>query len=843
MGRRVRILSALVAGTLAFVVGSSTAHALSGDRLKCQKGIAKEAGKYVNGKLKVLQKCLNANLGAPGTCAAPDAEAIAKLVSKLNAGLDKACGFADFPGTDDDNLAVIGFPGPCGDVDPLNGFNVGDLKACILESHDTIISGACGGGTNSSQSCNVLADCPDTGPGTFCRGFINTEYDSTVVLPLGSDDIKCQKEVGKAGAKFVSALMKSVQKCRNALLDCKTVTSGGIDTTVCKLSGLSPQTCAVNDPKTADAVTKARDKAIAAITKKCTVPPADLGVLKLCDPDQGTTAAAATCEADVHQDLTDNPDTSAIPDLLDYQYAQRGQCGDNRRNQPSEECDGTDDSACPGACGGASGFFPCFCQNTPRTRVVEHANADLDNGWSGQSHDSGIVEGGGYVADLWDCDGPGGPDTLCAVGPSCSLPPHSPCSPSPSAAVTGNSICAGLGQGTCRTTAAGATGPHCEKDFQKRCRPDQNDCNVLPGDRCVQQAHGAPLPLVAGGVAVCVVNTFTEDVTGTTDLATGAGAVRLRQDSATFPGGSTQQPCPVCGGFCSGPGSQDAPNTRTLCSSDADCSGGRSCVLENICSWGPDYDKPCRPNPPFGGPTQFFGNPSKDCRRAASNGPAFGVIDILFNPATTGATTRTANTACGSPAPPGFTGRTCAGGTNQHAPCTVASECPGGTCNLQCFCPFGGDTSRPNGCQAACLGGTSDAQPCTDNSECPGGFCHPADCRLNPSDTDSAQEGLCTVGPADNTCSVNTFLACETDADCSGAACPFCEPGETCVSVPRQCFVNPTILRSGTPGTPDRTTAAIFCIAATGEDAVDAVAGLPGPGAITQPATTIEVGF
>lgn len=838
MGRRVRILSALVAGTLAFAVGSSTAHAQLGtDRFKCLKAIAKEAGKYVNGRLKVLQKCQNANLGAPGTCAAPDANALTKLADKLGAGLDKACGFT--PTTDIANLRVMGFPGPCDDATPLTGFNTEDLKACILSTHDAIISGVCGGGANVSQPCNVLADCPDTGPGTYCRGFINTEYDPTLALPLGADDIKCQKEVGKAGAKYVAALLKNIQKCRTALRDCKTDPNSGIVT--CKLSGILPQSCATNDPKTAAAVTKARDKAIAAITKKCAVPPADLGVLKLCDPDQGTTADAANCVVDTHTDLVDNADPASIPDLIDYQYAQRGLCGDNRVNGPDEECDGADDATCPGQCGGSLGFFPCLCQDVPRTRVVEHANADLDNGWKGLSHDSGIVEGGGYVTELWNCDGPGGPDTECIVGPSCSLPPHSPCSPGPNNPVSSDSICATLGQGTCRSSFVGATGPHCELDFKKRCRPSQNDCPSP--DRCVEQFHGAPLPLVAGGVAVCVTNIFSEDVVGTTDLATGASSVRLRQDSRTFPGGSQQQPCPVCGGFCSGPGSTTSPNTRTLCSSDTDCNVGQTCVLENICSWGPDVDKPCRPNPPFGGPTEFNGNPSKDCRLLTGAFNQNSPIDVHFNPATTGVTTRTANLSCGSPAPIGFTGRTCAGGTNQHAPCTVASECPGGTCNLQCFCPSGPDTQKPNDCQDACLGGASDAQPCTDNADCPGGFCHRADCRLNPSDTDSVQEGQCTVGPSDGTCSVNTFVTCQTDADCTGGSCPFCEVGETCVQRQRQCFVNPTIVRAGAPGVPDRTTAAIFCITPTGQDAVDGVAGLPGPGAITQPATTIEVGF
>ncbi len=836
MGRRVRILSALVAGTLAFVVGSSTAHALSGDRLKCQKGIAKEGAKYVNSKLKLIQKCNNSNLKTPGSCAAPDAAKLAKLVDKLNAGLAKACTFPT-PGTDDDNLAVIGFPGACSDPNPLDGFTVPDLQACILSSHDAAVGGACGGGTNTGQACTVLADCPDTGPGTFCRGFASLEYDPTLVGPIEGARLKCQTEVAKNAGKYLAAVLKNVQKCRNALLDCKSVDGA----TVCKLTGITPDVCATEDPKTAAAIQKARDKAVAAITAKC-ADPGDVTALKLCDPDQATGADAANCEVDEHQLLADNPDPAGLSDLLDYEYATRGVCGDNRKNQPTEECDGVDDSACPGACGGSLGFFPCLCQDTPRTRVVEHSNADLDNGWSGQSHDSGIVEGGGYVTDLWDCDGPGGPDTECVVGPSCNLPPHQPCSPSPTSVVNADTLCPGVGN-FCRTTAAGATGPHCEIDFKKRCRPGQNDC-PLPGDRCISQVHGAPLPLVSGGVAVCLVNTFIEDVVGTTDLATGASSVRLRQSSATFPaGGDVQQPCPVCGGFCSGPGSQSAPGVRRLCSSDADCTGGSFCVTANVCSWGPDVDKPCRPNPPFGGPTEFFGNPSKDCRRATSDSSAFGVIDILFNPATTGSTSRSANSGCGPI--PAFTGKTCAGGANQHRSCTVDSECPGGTCNSQCFCPTAvGLTQRPNGCDPACLGGANDGQPCTDNLDCaPPGFCHAADCRVNLSDTDSAQEGLCTTGPSDNRCSVHTFQSCTSNASCQPPACPFCEPTETCDAVPRQCFVNPTYTRSGVVGTPDRTTAATFCITATGSSAVDSVAGLPGPGAITQPTTTIEVGF
>ncbi len=115
MGRRVRLGSALVAGTLAFVVvGTSTAHAiLSQTGYKCQTAIANEAGKYVKGKLKLIQKCKDANLATPGSCLAPDPAALTKLDDKLNAGLAKKC---SFDGLDADNLARLGFPGPCADV-------------------------------------------------------------------------------------------------------------------------------------------------------------------------------------------------------------------------------------------------------------------------------------------------------------------------------------------------------------------------------------------------------------------------------------------------------------------------------------------------------------------------------------------------------------------------------------------------------------------------------------------------------------------------------------------------------------------------------------------------------
>lgn len=888
MGRRIRLLSALAAGTLACVVGTSTAHALlTATQYKCQTAIAKEGGNFVKGELKAWQKCINADLVTPGSCSAPD---LTKLRAKLGAGLAKKCTFLNTSSVDvtPGNLASIGFPGPCPEPNKLDGFTLLDLQNCIEDSHEAIIRGGCAGGINAGETCATILDCPDQSAGTFCRrglggcwGGTNTgeactvltdcpdqsagttgcrlaldmravEYDPDVSTLTGTA-LTCQKEIAKNSATFVAAVMKAVQKCRNDLLNCK-VDPGPPILTICKLTGVLAKDCATGNPTTTAAIAKARAKANAAIASKCL--DADMATIKACDPDQPTGAVTATCEIDSHQALTDNPYPTSPPDFLDYEYPQRGFCGNNLKDQPSEECDGVDDSACVGLCGAASGLFPCLCQdsNHKRTRVVEHANSDLDNGWTGQSHDSGIVEGGGYVTDLWDCDGPAGPDTICHVGPTCELGLQEPCSPQglfgpnnlpPLGLRTGNEICAAKvpSQGLCRKTEGGATGPHCELDFQQRCINDLQ-CKTITGDRCVFVPHGAPLPISSGGVSVCIVNIFTEDVVGTTNLSLtlgpgpGSGAVRLRQNSSTYLGPDQEQPCPVCGGFCTGSAGATTPGTRNLCSTNADCSGGATCITAAVCGWGPNMDKACRPGTPFGGTTEFFGNPSVDC---PMSGLLLGTIDILFNPATTGsATPLTTNIDCETP---GWTDKVCAGGPNQHWPCTVASECPGGTCNEQCFC--GGGPQKPNACDPACLGGSNNAAPCAVDSECPGSFCHAGDCRLNtPPDMDSSQEGLCTVGPADGRCSAHTFKTCDPNDPlgpnhgCEIDLCPFCDLGETCDLVPRQCFVNPTMTRAGKPAVAgpnpdDRTTAATFCITATSSQAVNATAGLPGPGAIT----------
>jgi hypothetical protein len=162
------------------------------------------------------------------------------------------------------------------------------------------------------------------------------------------------------------------------------------------------------------------------------------------------------------------------------------------------------------------------------------------------------------------------------------------------------------------------------------------------------------------------------------------------------------------------------------------------------------------------------------------------------------------------------------GGSNNGSPCSAASECPGGGCT----------PAHCNGYCGNCPDGTCDSS----------GFCHKADCRWNPADTATIQEGQCTVGPVDGNCSVTRIKGCNVDEDCQGLNCTLCQPGETCVFKTRDCFVNSGIRRAGVVGFPERTQATIFCIQGTGSTSINNVSGAPGPTTDTVSTTVIVTG-
>jgi hypothetical protein len=204
-------------------------------------------------------------------------------------------------------------------------------------------------------------------------------------------------------------------------------------------------------------------------------------------------------------------------------------------------------------------------------------------------------------------------------------------------------------------------------------------------------------------------------------------------------------------------------------------------------------------------------------------------LDVLQDPRLTSTATLTASVACTDP---DFTATVCQDGSNDGRRCDTALDCPGGTCGPQCFCA---GQAAPNACHSACVDGANDAAPCTADGECPGGFCRAGDCRPDPTDTDSCQEGHCTTGPITGRCAADASRSCTSNTDCA--------PTDVCELGLQQCFVNGRIERCGAPGVPDRTTAAVYCVPGTGNTAVDATIGAPGPGALTQPETPVALGF
>jgi hypothetical protein len=147
------------------------------------------------------------------------------------------------------------------------------------------------------------------------------------------------------------------------------------------------------------------------------------------------------------------------------------------------------------------------------------------------------------------------------------------------------------------------------------CPKDSASCAVGGGAR--GDLFGAPIPLSAGGISVCVVNRLREPLTGTVDAQRGCGSLALRLTTAVWMGETLARPCPVCAG-------------------DRTANDGRK---EGRCERGPARAKPCDAH----GTSAVFGTTSNDC---PPPGSSVGELAIDLAPLTTGAVRREADVAC-----------------------------------------------------------------------------------------------------------------------------------------------------------------------------------------------------
>ncbi len=751
---------------------------------KCSTKMAKAASKLAGTVLRETMRCRNDDIGGSAIGACPNAgnlTAIAAASDALASAVDSSCGSIcsisqdircaanhlcpAIPATGAVESCTAGAASLPFQMDKLGfpgSFCEGELGRPILSVADL---GACVTPLTSAAA----------------SGLVDQVYGATNnASALSSAQAKCLAAIGKGATKLSQTIFKSVSKCRVL------INKGKVKR--------NPSTCAQDDPKAAAKIAKIEAKLASLIDAKCS--DSDIVALDLCGAGPGgilNRAQATECVTDSVTDLTDTVEpltlrAVATPSLVEASYPPAESCGDGVVNQipnpfllVGEECDGADDALCPGACNPPGDIFECTCSTAKRQRfIADGFTADLDSGWNGSSHDSGVTDGAGFVLALSGCDCDAMSGAGCSgtsVDPICNT--NGKQMPTCSWDAFSATRCDAHGNGNFRDEHADCfvcdafsvnAGTSCDLDGEcdpqcidvdgnatGACPAGQTDCatgEVCRGrcdrsESCIFVNLGAPLPLSAGGTPTCIVNVYREDIFGTRNIVTGEQDTFSEHYSIVHLGLKNSVPCPICGGFCDG-GPLDGDNCQGSCSDDQapcrfddDCGPGATCTtassdcpdgfcnLSLVCRGGPGDALPCR----IGATTPMFGTTSLDC----PPGPALNIsgngLEIPFYPATSEALSL------------GFS-----------LPCSKA-----GFELFDCPCPDdGGETTAPNECAPACDAGAELGEGCaTGNSF--GDFT------------------VCVGGP-------NVNKACDEDTDCS--------PG-TCSGNPMHCTGDPSLDKFG----------------------------------------------
>jgi hypothetical protein len=771
-------LIAIIAGVT--ILGTAPLAAAS--PASCQREISKGFTKFTQAKMKALGRCHDAVVTGKFVGACPDqktAAAITKAQAKLTSGINNKCGGADHvcgQGTDE-TLASIGW----------------DMGACR-----NFESGGC---TNAINDCGGIATCLACVGNAAVDQAMGLYYDA---LAGGADSTvaRCQREIGKSAAKAFRAETKALQKCADS-----------------KLKGSYSGSCP--DPKTSFVVSRARAKAVAKICQVCggsdgvcggsgDLAPSTIGFPSTCPSVTipGGTACGGSvtdltslvnCVSCVTSFKADCTDAIAIPGLESYP----AQCNANPNATPTggstnptptatpvlcgngnidagEACDGANAPTCPGLCN-ASCQCPAPC--TLPAQIPEVMNLeflpglDSDSGWTGIADDvpygNNTPFGAARLANCnWDLDSP--TCGQCDVIGSTQY-----------RGATKNCLCTNIANRDASSRAI--------------CDPEASSCTGGESCECYQ---GAILPVSSGGAPGCIVNRFTQPITGTVNVAltgphAGESDLSIRVESAVHNGLGLAKPCPQCVGD---PVYQDG-------------------VKGGTCDVGLRAGQPCD----VAGTHDLFNTVTFDCPPFV--GANIGYLDIRAAHETTGQSVLTRGTRCTGQPGADCACNTCA--TAAAEPCNSNADCaPGIVCGGR-----------------RCVSGPNNGAQCAANSECPSGFCNrPGEpskqnscldsiCSPNASDPNGSDEGVCEAGPVDRLCSIEKFRSCSSDADCQ---CDECAAGQICETAPRQCFLDP-LIRTGQPGVKTAIVGGTYCMTPVTSASINSVSGWPGPGAVRIP--------
>jgi hypothetical protein len=694
----------VVFSAIACLALETLASSAGAEPVACQRAIAKSSAKFVQAKMKALEKCNDAVVlgSASGPC--PDGKASATITTargKLRAAVAKKCGGADRAcGTaDDDSLASIGW----------------NISSC-----PNFESGSC---------TNPIADCDGVSTCLLCVG--DAAVDQAIALYYGAldtnttdhDVITCQRAIGKSTAKFFAAKTHALQKCEDGVL------KGTV-------GGPCPDAA-----KAAPAIAKAESKKRTALCKACggadrlcgggdDLTPAQIGFAATCPNvtvPSGPTCAHAIgtvqdivdCVDCVTEFKADCLDPLTVPSLESYPTECNGGAGPTSTPTPTVLPTATLTATPTVTASPTPG--PGGCPSSLTFEANGDA-ADLDTGWSGVAHDSRVINDGVLTLAVSGCAGSSPSCGTCAVN-----------GPIPNNGGTA------------------ANNHRCTGDTSIQCASDGN----CTGHGTCVFFFGAPLPLSSGSVPVCVINQVLGAVSGTADVNGGSSATNVSLTSRVHTGVAVSQPCPICGsgGFGSTASCTGGPRDGLACTVN-----GTSALFGST-----SFDCPPDPAGNIGTLQLALALSTGTQARTLSSAnppctaPGFGGKSCFCD---------TCNDAVGEPCgtnadcpmsggQPGICGGTrCRGGSNVGAPCTAPSQCPGGACGRA------GQATQSNQCDDLnCTPNTPPDNDSVNEGVCQSGpleqFCAVETFRGCQNDGDCPKPG--------DTCTTSRFRECFTD--------------------------------------------------------------------------------